>query len=235
MLTNSIINSPNINKVKRIPQIKVFNKTLGELTTISHERQFYDTELKNKYGKVLARETFSIKDKDSMSFGYTIEVEPEYRQKGYNLGEILRLSSIIMILENKIKEFQIYSKNSALFFHSKYKFSPRIETTEEADNILSSVINNCNNKYPDIKKDAFDLLIEIRRNQNKHFVPLLCNQANDLVKYYMSTVLKTKDEYKSHNFHSGFMMALTDKDIYQDKDFFNNLFKKHNIDYKIWD
>ena len=52
MLTNSIINSPNINKVKRIPQIKVFNKTLGELTTVSHERQFYDTELKNKYVKI---------------------------------------------------------------------------------------------------------------------------------------------------------------------------------------
>ena len=149
--------------VQNIPQIRTTNKYLGEIFTTS-ERSISSprnitTFLKNKLGKILGAEEFNLEAENGKATGFMISVEPEYRQKNYRFGEILRLSSIMMMLENKVKELEIFSKNTAIFFHNKYKFEPSIITFSERSHALNDIIENCKNKveYEDIYKEASKL------------------------------------------------------------------------------
>ncbi len=233
----SAFHKPNINQVKNVPQLKVFNKYLGELTTVSKRSdtkpQDVITELRNRLGKVLGSEHFTLTEGYPESIGFLISVEPEYRKKNFRFGEILRLSSIMMILENKIKEFKIISKNTAIFFHSKYKFEPSIKSFETRDKALESVIENCKKGYEDIKHEAERLQEECRHKQDAKEQRELCIKTNLLLKKYFQRVLDLKDNTDSHPFKTAIDMVLTDKAIIENKDFFNNLFKKHSIDYRI--
>ena len=52
-------------------------------------------------------------------------------------------------------------------------------------------------------------------------------------KYINKILSGDKKEYKKYPFEWGMSMELTKDDVYQNKDLFNSLFKKHGIDYKI--
>ena len=225
--------------VNSIPKIKVQNPILGELETV-HVRDTFNpsyitTELRNKLGKVLGKETFSLKEDETQSTGMTLEVMPEYRQKGFNFGEILRLSSIMVMLKNKIKSFEIYSKNSAIYFHSKYKFEPAITRFNERDNALESIIHNTinNTEFLEFKEEAEALVLKSSLNKDSKSQRNLCIETNKLLKKYIEKVLEKKNRYKEHPFLSGITMKLTEENILANKKLFNSLFKKHNIDYTI--
>lgn len=237
----SSIIKPNINQIQNIPSLKVTDKILGELVTVSkrsskHNHSQVTTELRNQLGKSLGREVFSLEENEPTSIGFLIMVDPEYRKKNFKFGEILRLSSIIMMVENCIKNFEIYSKDSAIYFHSKYKFKPNITQFKERNEALESMIANCHKngaKYDIFLKEAEMLLDEAMRDTRAETQRRLCVQTNDLLSRYIKKVLETKGEYTSHPFKSGFSMKLTDESINENKDFFNGLLEKHNIDYKI--
>ena len=55
-----------------------------------------------------------------------------------------------MILENKIKSFEIFSLPEAIFFHKKYKFDPNISNETTMKFFLADTIDNCQKKknYP---------------------------------------------------------------------------------------
>ena len=94
---------PPVNRVvQTIPQIKTVNKYLGEICTFS-ERNLYSprnitTTLKNRLGKTLGSEDFNMDEETGKAIGTMMLVDPEYRQKNFRFGEILRLSSIMMML-----------------------------------------------------------------------------------------------------------------------------------------
>ena len=211
---------------------------MGEICTVSirslYTPQNITTTLRNNLGKTLGTEEFYMYEETGKASGAMIYVEPEYRQKNFRFGEILRLSSIMMMIENKIKEFEIFSKNTAIFFHNKYKFEPSIMTFSERSHALNDIIENCKNKveYEDIYKEASKLqkreLIETSPASQRE----LRTEVNNLLKLYMKRVAKKKD-YNSHPFRFGMRMTLTEENIKENKDFFNELYKKHGIDYKI--
>ena len=114
-------------EVKNIPKIKIQNKTLGLLKT-ENIRDLYDpslvtTNLLDSTGNVLGKEVIKLNEDNFNSVGLSIRVIPKYQQQGFRFGEILRLSSIMMIIENKIKNFEIFSKGTAVYFHTKYKLT----------------------------------------------------------------------------------------------------------------
>lgn len=226
---------------KNIAPIKIHNKCLGELFTES--KQYMNcskniiTELKNKCDKVFAYEDFCLEPEFQRGTGFLITVKPEYRQKGgYNFGEILRLSTIMSLLNNKIKTFEIYSKDTAIYFHSKYQFKPAITDFAERNYALRSIIDNCKkngDKYKEIGEKA-EWLYSLAKTESEPSVNrALCVKTNALLKEYIQKVMETKGEYKKHPFSFGMSMLLTDENIIKNKEFFNNLFKKHGIDYTI--
>ena len=225
--------------VNNIPRIKINNPILGEIHTKhikdSFNPSYITTELRNSVGNLLGKELFSLEEGNPKSMGLTMEVEQEYREKGFKFGEILRLSSIMMIIQNKIKEFEIYSKHSAIYFHSRYMFEPAITNFQERDSALQSIIKNCEGKeeYKEFQREAEEILENSFTHKDAKIQRDLCNETNILLKKYIAKVLEKKSEYREHPFSTGITMKLTDNNIFINKNFFNNLFKKHNIDYKI--
>lgn len=227
--------------VDKIPQIRVQNNYLGELFTESRrstvDRALITTELKNRLHKVLGEEIYSLDTNTNTACGLLIQTGKEYRQKScYNFGEILRLSSIMAFLENKIKSFEIFSKNSAIYFHSKYKFEPAIKSFSGRDSALRSIIMNSyknGNEYNQISIEAQKLLKTAESEPEAAKQREFCIQANALIKKYIQQVLATENEYKNHPFDIGMRMLLTEKNILENKNFFNDLFKKHRINYTI--
>ena len=235
MIYHSTHNNPNLHTFMKIPKLKIHNKVLGELTTTSVEKSLniIETSINNESGERFAKEIYVLEDSNPIAIGLSINVEPEYINKGNNFGEILRLSTIITILENKLKEFQIYSKNSAIYFHSKYKFVPQLTTINQRISMLKSILFNCKDCYPEIREEADILLKKAKKFQAGYPQENLTEQVNLLLKNYIEKVLQSPNEYTKHGFNTGINMTLTQDRILENKDFFNKLFEKHNIDYRI--
>ena len=160
--------SRNVN-FKTNSEIKFFNKALGELTLSSKRDTFrpewITTTIKNKMGKTIGKEIYELNPKTKYGMGSILYVLEEYRKKGFRLGELLRLSSIMEILKSGVSEFEIFSKESAIYFHSKYKFIPAITDPKERDNALKSVVKNCLEKdFLPFKEKAKDIVLEEYRS-----------------------------------------------------------------------
>lgn len=208
------------------------NEILGEL--ITDTRNYNDgynrliSEIRNKIGKRFGHEIFSLDQERKSMYGHYLEVEPEYRMRGFRFGEVVRLSSIITMLENNIKQFDILSKNTAVYFHSKYKFVPNVVGIDDRINLLKSIVQNGGKFFEDLVKKATELLQPPPSTEQKELV----QQTNSLAKEYITRVLE-RGEQKNHPFICSVDMKLTAENVIENKDFFNALFQKHGINYTI--
>lgn len=222
----------------KVPPISIVNKNLGKIHTETVEGDYISnitTKLKDEFNSELGKEVFTMGY--NVLYGHSIEVDPLYRNKGCRLGEILRLSSIMMFLENKINKFLIYSLPTAVYFHSKYKFMPYVDDMGACEVALKTMITNCNQKgYGDIKILAQQLLNRMKNNNAddlENSSEVLFELTNNLLEKYITRVTTFEKDFSAHQFHKGINMKLTIDDIFDNKDFFNDLFKKHEIDYQI--
>ena len=228
---------PKIEPLQKISVIKGQNEILGEVF-LETKRQIRNpnnitTFLKDKFDNIIGTEDLSYEKNSPNIVGLFIQVIPMLRQQNLGLGEILRLSSIIFMIENKIKEMEIFSKAEAVYFHSKYKFEPEIKSFDERNYALKSIIKNCQNEFEEIKLEAINIVKKVASDKSAENQRNLCKETNILLKEYIQEILARKDKYKSHSFDFGFRMILNTNDILDNKIFFNNLFKKHKIDYEI--
>lgn len=236
-LNTLIIKLPSENCTKVSP-ISIVSKKLGKIHTETIEGDhisFITTKLKDEFNRELGKEVFTMSD-DTL-YGHSIEVDPKYRNTGCRLGEILRLSSIIMVLENKINNFLIHSLPTAVHFHSKYKFIPYVDNIGACEVALRTMIINCNKReYGDIKILAQQLLNKLKNNNDddlENNTEVLCELTNNLLEKYIMRVTAFEKDFSEHQFTENINMKLTIDDIFTNKDFFNDLFKKHKIDYQI--
>ncbi len=226
-----------LNENRKLCDLVSHNKALGELSlnTSRYEdiTERYVTKLSDKNNKILGYEIFSFEDFDKNLFGYSIRVNPELRQKGLHLGELLRLSSIIELFENKMQKLKIYSKDTAIYFHSKYKFQPDITSFKDRDEALKSIINNPAKGMENFIQSAKKLLEKLQQNKEPEFRRNTIKETNQIAKEYIEKVLTSKDGDKIYPFNYGMGMELSKDTIIKNKDFYNNLFKNHGIDYEI--
>lgn len=226
-----------LNENRKLCDLVAHNKELGELSlnTSRYEdiSERYVTKIKDKNNKVLGYELFSFEDFSNDLFGYSIRVNPELRQKGLRLGELLRLSSIIEMFENKINKLKIYSKDTAIYFHSKYKFEPSITSFKDRDEALKSIINNPQKGMEKFIQSARQLLEKIKQHEEPEIQRETIKEANEITKGYIEKALKTKYGSDIYPFNYGMGMELTKDTVIKNKDFYNTLFQNHGIDYKI--
>lgn len=232
------IKQPSHNNIELFDNISINNNTLGNLNLCI--REYKDgfnrliIEIKNHLNKVFGTELISLDKPQEPMLGYLIQVLPEYRQKGVRLGEILRLASIMQMSKNKVPYIEIYSKDTAVYFHAKYKFLPAEKIFEGRNSILDTIINDNSATFSDLKERAtiFTETIEKNRN-NAELQRQLCLDTNELAIEYIQRALNENNPEKTHPFKRGMTMKLTFENIQNNKDFFNNLFNKYGIDYKI--
>lgn len=222
-----------------VNKFTINNKTLGELTV---DNRIHDdgynkliAEIKNSNGEELGHEIYSIEDYNKSMFGYFITIKQDYRNspsKNFRFGEILRLSSIISMIENQLKNFGIHSKDSAIYFHSKYKFIPNITEFYQRDMTLKTIANDKNKNFEDFSKQAAEYLKILFQKLSGEEKRNMCKKTSLLAKEYIEQVLKNGEE-KYHPFDIGIDMVLPYDTLLKNKEFFNSLFQKHGIDYNI--
>lgn len=212
------------NKIKNCSFI-VEHPTLKELsisTNHSFNKDTYETNIINN-GIKLAKETFNINKKLKTLYGKFISTQEHYRNK--NLGEILRLSSIITMLENNLEKIKISSFLETIPFHAKYKFKPDVKNPYEALCIIRHIANS---KNKELTREAATVL----KKQDNISAHEICNLAENLLKRFTKDI--TPRKVARNRIHVNIVdMTLTKDDVIKNKDFFNSLFKKHNIEYKI--
>lgn len=213
------------------------HEIFGDITSVTTKSEeginHFSTEIRNRLGKRLGYEIFSLEEGNKNIFGYNINVIPEYRNKNLRIGEILRLSSIIEMFENNAPAIDIYSKDTAIYFHSKYKFRPAIMAFNERDKALESIIRNALEGFEEFRAKAFDFIQRIKENPDAASQRQLRDECNPFIYEYIQKVLQTTDAYKHHKFNFGMGMRLTAEDVKANKTFFNALYKKHGIDYEV--
>lgn len=215
------------------------NKIFGNLSvSIRKSEEGFNRwviEIKNSLNKVFGKEIISMDTDNKAITGLDIIVEPEYRQKGFNFGELLRLFSVMEMHKNNSPFIKIYSKHSAIYFHSKYKFAPCNTAFAYRNRILESMAQNKSSDFEDLVQKAKNLR-ELSRTTKD--IPEkqreLCIETNNLAGEYIKRVLiQSTNPQNQHPFCYGMDMILTKENIIKNKDFFNNLFAKYGIDYKI--
>ncbi len=242
MLVKPIITNVSSSDTRKICSFVVNNNILGPLKVdtkalygCGYNRMLIS--LCNSKGKNFASEEISLPKENNYFVGLNILVQPEYRNNGhknFRFGEILRLASIIEMLENKKEFFKIYSKDTAVYFHSKYEFEPNITQFEERDYALESIKNDKSKPFEDLSLKASKILKETISKTSNMRQRELCEETNSLVKDYIQRVLRLGgNEFKKHPFNRGMDMILKNETIQDKKSFFNNLFLKHSIDYTI--
>ncbi len=189
----------------------------------------FETRLIDKNQYILARETFFMSRLSKDMEGFFMKVSSDFRKNG--LGEVLRLASIINMFENNLDKINIFSKNSAIFFHSKYKFIPAIKSFDAAKLTLENIASDTQDNSLFFYKRAQELL-KLLEESNIVKNKSLGNRVNCFVNEYISNVLLCdKDLYKNRQFSRGFGMVLTKENVIKEKKFFTQLFEKHGIDY----
>ncbi len=63
---------------------------------------------------------------------------------------MLRLASIMEIIENKSPFIYIFSKDTAVYFHGKYKFEPAIKAFKERNAALETIIQDKSPHFKDL-------------------------------------------------------------------------------------
>lgn len=221
---------------KKLCSFSTYNKKLHKLITKTEkyqdENDMFVTTLETKSGKFLGKDVFSIPTAPNPMFDYNILAHPQFRNKNFNIGEILRLSSIIELIENNLPQINLCSKDTSIYFHAKYKFEPNITQFTETSRALESIINNPSNNVEMLISKAKTLIQKFNNSTSPEEKRAIRTSANILIKDYIETVL-AKNNYKQHPFNYTMDMKLTIEKIKENKHFFNALFRKHKINYQI--
>ena len=208
-------------------------KDLGVLRTeVSHLRDAnFATNIFAENGERLGKDFFAIYPQNKKMFDFNIETAKNYRNK-FRIGELLRLVSIMEMFENKINYMQLYSRETAIYFHAKYGFKSDITRFSHRDKTLETIAGDA--RFVDLAQKAKAIIKEVERCRVSVRLRELCKITSKLTDEYMQRVqLLSKDELNAHPFKEGFDMILTKETVLEKKDMFNKLFKQHGIDYKI--
>ena len=218
---------------------KVHNKNQGDVfvsigQTANNGFGYFKTTLVNSENINLGHELLFINPENRANMvGFDIFVFPNFRKKN-RLGELLRLASIMEMMENKSSSMSIHSVDSAVYFHSKYKFEPAITSFEIRNRALDTISSDISEGFEDFALRAKKIIADVEKNKaNAAVQRALCSDTNVLVKDYIDQALKDGKPEVKHPFNWGIDMILTKDKIVQCKDYFNSLFEQHAIDYRI--
>ncbi len=149
-----------------------------------------------------------------------------FQEKG--LGTILHLANIIEMLENNLGSVNLFATATALPFHAKFGFYPDEMWEEGLYNNIVKLAKQKNPLYNNYSKRAAVLLARD--------IPLTEKAAigNKIMYDYLQTILSQKNKLELlDEFEYGSDMVLDKNMIIANKNYYNNLLKKHCIDYEI--
>lgn len=195
--------------------------------------------------KPVATHTYFIDKLKNVFSGLNIETDYYHQNRGY--AELMRLISIMLMKENNLKSNNIVSRFEAVPFHLKYNFDiDGIQTVQESENWTSVIdaLESCKKwtccfdkkTAQEITDKSNQLLTRIESSSSSE--QLEQDVCKFFEKFYKNINSKGSgqtfaEEMNYYNLMSNFYMSLGMDKIQLHSKFFNELFEKHGIDYKI--
>ena len=144
------------------------------------------------------------------------------------LGTCLHLINTIEMLENGIEKMALFSTSEAIPFHTRFGFIPNNEWLNGLGENIKIIAKDSTPElkdYSDFAKQLKSCQISLETKSvlgNR----LLNEYTLSAIKHYPKNQLKKLFKYPTN-------MELSLNDIYKNKEKYNLLFKKYNIDYSI--
>lgn len=187
--------------------------------------------LTDMQGKLLAKDNITIDWSHKLLKERDISVVEEKR-RGY--GAVIKLATVIEVIENNLNKIDLFALREAIPFHRANGFSPKIESLKDIDVLLHNISKNNLSEFSTCKKEAIDILDDIRMGMGLNSFKELRDRINLLVKKYVDISLNNKINWNAHaNIHADIDMVLTKEEIMRSKDTYNAAFANHGIDYRI--
>lgn len=204
-----------------------------------HGRRCISADVFDAAGVKRAYNTFEINTKTKEFNGLWMKVPNSCDRKKHGYGEVLRLNSIVTLLENNLKKITIFSMNDAIPFHHKYKFHPVVSGRDEELEILNEISYEKNPLLVKQKSQSIKMMDEILISGMFPSLKASKSNVSAFLDDYLSEIEKNKIEWFSGkhirkvNLGVHLNMELDRDTILKNRDFFNRLFEKHKFDYKI--
>ncbi len=148
-------------------------------------------------------------------------------KRNLGLGASMHLLGIIELLENDYDYLKLYSISSAVPFHAKFGYKPDAKRWE--DGLALNMESISEEKDPRLWQFAFRAKTLILSCDND-----CVRKGNILLAEYIRAASKIKSKEEMENLLPiGTTMKLSKSSIMKHKQFYNKLFKKYDIDYKI--
>lgn len=209
--------------------VRNYNNPHGNNFVASVDTKKLSNMAKNRFGINL--------DKKTLENGL-MSVTNE-KNKGKGLGVVMHLNNVINLLENDLERIELKALPIAVLFHGKMKFEPNLYDYESILETMLAISQKDCTKFPDLKQvveDAGNYFDEAFESRGLKHTKEKIKEANSIVIRYieiMSTKKLEPQDKVDYAFKNVLDMYLTKEKILENKDFFNALFKKFNIDYKI--
>ncbi len=153
---------------------------------------------------------------------------PEFQYK-YGFGKSMHLINIIEMLENNAALIELEAVSEAIPFHTSMGYYPNGKWRNGLSKNIKSISNDNTaelSKYAEIAK----LLLK-SCNMSEIALSIL---GNNLLNQYTKAALEIKPKRDlKYLFSRSTNMTLKRKDVLKNKDFYNNLYDKYEIDYHI--
>ena len=99
---------------------------------------------------------------------------------------------------------------------------------------MRDIISDKSLGFEDLKEAAQQILDSVTLSKDDAAAKrALCKDTNALLKKYIQRALLDEKPDKQHPFSFGFDMILKRDTVIENKDFFNSIFERQGIDYKI--
>lgn len=223
---------------KTLKSFDLFDEKLGDLhidikskldNSSLNEKIFLNIR-NSKETEPLVQEIIEI-FKNKNIIGHQIEVLEKYRHKNLRLGELMRLLSISLMNENRSNTFRLYSKNTAIGFHTKYKFHTDISDLNIIDAFLKKIASEKTKDFKSIAQKAQEF-------EDENWTGIAdssewLDSVNNLITGYLKKITELKRSSETGSIPFFVDMELNRKELLENRSFYNSLFEKHGIDYKI--
>ena len=150
------------------------------------------------------------------------------------VGSVMHLTQIISMLENKLDKIELYSVGDAICFHAKFGFKSDIA---DNDNLLYFInkeilsLRKSDKRFNSIVKNAQNWVSNTNISGKEKI-----RQGENIINEYIATINRLKlNNEDNFRMLTGINMCLKKETVLNNKEYYNNLFKKFGIDYQIND
>lgn len=242
-----------INLIKKLPLVKrrdiklVSSYKIGtnngkdvfvKVRTNNILKNEYKTIVSANHSKSIARTNFKLDKKSKILHCSTMDVFDK-KQRGRGYGVVMHLMNIIELMENNFDKIKLIAMPNAVLFHGKCKFAPVLKDFHDILTVMLAISKKNTKKYKDLKPVVDKAGKYFNEVYSTGSVSCLNDDkvyANEIAKEYLEIISAKKlspEEKKEYGLNPVMYMELTKEEILKNKDFFNKLFKKFMIDYKI--